>query len=116
MFLPHVIPANGDAGRVGFRALPEAYLIHPRFVAHTHNRTFPNVLITPHQGFFTQDALHAIADTTLTSISAWAKGEQPKPTLIYKGQPVKGTNLCSGGKNVRAGREKMAEAEKEEGK
>jgi D-lactate dehydrogenase len=33
--------------------------------------TFPNVLITGHQGFFTTEALTAIADTTIANISAF---------------------------------------------
>lgn len=33
--------------------------------------TFPNVLITGHQGFFTTEALQAIAETTLANISAF---------------------------------------------
>ncbi|MDP1930900.1 MAG: 2-hydroxyacid dehydrogenase [Gammaproteobacteria bacterium] len=37
--------------------------------------TFPNVLITSHQGFFTEEALHAIADTTIANISAFATGQ-----------------------------------------
>jgi D-lactate dehydrogenase len=36
--------------------------------------TFPNVLITSHQGFFTQDALEAIARTTLENASAVENG------------------------------------------
>lgn len=36
--------------------------------------TFPNVLITGHQGFFTQEALHAIADTTLANVTAFEQG------------------------------------------
>jgi D-lactate dehydrogenase len=35
--------------------------------------TFPNVLVTGHQGFFTADALKAIADTTLANIDAFAR-------------------------------------------
>jgi len=35
--------------------------------------TFPNVLITGHQGFFTEEALKAIADTTMANIDAFAK-------------------------------------------
>jgi D-lactate dehydrogenase len=35
--------------------------------------TFPNVLITGHQAFFTQEALAGIADTTLANITAFAK-------------------------------------------
>lgn len=34
--------------------------------------TFPNVLVTGHQGFFTADALKAIADITLANIDAFA--------------------------------------------
>src|SRR5262249_60156355 len=33
--------------------------------------TFPNVVITGHQGFFTEEALKNIADTTLANISAF---------------------------------------------
>jgi D-lactate dehydrogenase len=37
--------------------------------------TFPNVLITGHQAFFTRNALAAIARETLSSIAAFEKGE-----------------------------------------
>jgi D-lactate dehydrogenase len=37
--------------------------------------TFPNVLVTGHQGFFTRQALEAIAETTLTNITAFEKGD-----------------------------------------
>lgn len=37
--------------------------------------TFPNVLITSHQGFLTQEALANIADTTLDNVRAFAAGE-----------------------------------------
>lgn len=36
--------------------------------------TFPNVLITSHQGFFTQEAMHQIADTTLGNLKAYEEG------------------------------------------
>ena len=36
--------------------------------------TFPNVLITAHQAFFTEDALTNIAETTLANIEAFASG------------------------------------------
>ena len=36
--------------------------------------TFPNVLVTAHQGFFTEKALRTIAETTLENISAFATG------------------------------------------
>jgi len=37
--------------------------------------TFPNVVITAHQGFFTREAIAAIASTTLASITAFERGE-----------------------------------------
>lgn len=37
--------------------------------------TFPNVLITGHQGFFTREALEAIAETTLGNATAFGGGE-----------------------------------------
>ncbi len=37
--------------------------------------TFPNVLITAHQGFLTREALAAIAETTLASLSAFEGGQ-----------------------------------------
>ena len=37
--------------------------------------TFPNVLITGHQGFFTEEALAAIAETTLQNATAFETGE-----------------------------------------
>lgn len=38
--------------------------------------TFPNVIITGHQAFFTKEALNAIATITLNNISAFERGEQ----------------------------------------
>jgi D-lactate dehydrogenase len=38
--------------------------------------TFPNVVVTAHQGFFTREALIAIARTTLGNISAFERGER----------------------------------------
>lgn len=37
--------------------------------------SFPNVIITSHQGFFTEEALTAISQTTLENALAWKKGE-----------------------------------------
>jgi D-lactate dehydrogenase len=38
--------------------------------------TFPNVIVTGHQGFFTREALAAIARTTLTNLAAFERGER----------------------------------------
>ncbi|VGO17172.1 D-lactate dehydrogenase [Pontiella desulfatans] len=38
--------------------------------------TFPNVVITGHQAYFTEEAVSAIAKTTLENISAYEKGEE----------------------------------------
>jgi D-lactate dehydrogenase len=37
--------------------------------------TFPNVIVTAHQAFLTRDALDAIAETTLASVTAFERGE-----------------------------------------
>jgi D-lactate dehydrogenase len=44
--------------------------------------SFPNVLITSHQAFLTEDALHNIADTTLASVKEVASGTE-KSQLTY---------------------------------
>ena len=36
--------------------------------------TFPNVLVTAHQGFFTKEALRAISETTLANVAAFEHG------------------------------------------
>jgi len=38
--------------------------------------TFPNVIVTAHQAFFTHEALTAIADTTLGNVLAFERGER----------------------------------------
>jgi D-lactate dehydrogenase len=38
--------------------------------------TFPNVLITAHQAFFTREALHAISSITLENVSAFERGQR----------------------------------------
>ena len=38
-------------------------------------QTFPNVLITAHQAFFTREAVTSIAETTLANVTAYASGE-----------------------------------------
>lgn len=38
--------------------------------------SFPNVLITAHQGFFTEEALSQIAETTLSNVKAFKNGER----------------------------------------
>lgn len=43
---------------------------------------FPNVLVTGHQGFFTEEALDQIAEITLTSIDRLSKGEAPDPAVM----------------------------------
>lgn len=43
--------------------------------------TFPNVVVTGHQAFFTVEAMQAIADQTLQNIAAFEKGETP-PGII----------------------------------
>ena len=37
--------------------------------------TFPNVVVTGHQAYFTEPALRAIAETTVDNVRRWARGE-----------------------------------------
>lgn len=46
--------------------------------------TFPNVLITSHQGFFTREALTNIAETTLNNIIEFYKGGYLKNEICYR--------------------------------
>ena len=39
--------------------------------------SFPNVIVTAHQAFFTEEALHNIAETTLSNITAFETGAGP---------------------------------------
>ncbi len=45
--------------------------------------TFPNVLITGHQGFFTREAMTAIASTTLENITAFERNGEPVHPLPH---------------------------------
>jgi D-lactate dehydrogenase len=40
--------------------------------------TFPNVLITGHQAFFTEEALRSIAETTIANITTFAASGRAK--------------------------------------
>ncbi len=44
--------------------------------------TFPNVLITAHQGFLTRDACQAIANTTIGNVTAFARGALDPGNLV----------------------------------
>lgn len=55
-----------------FRDLSDRVIADDMFMRLT---TFPNVLITGHQGFFTREALHNIADVTLANIEAFETGQ-----------------------------------------
>lgn len=44
--------------------------------------TFPNVLVTSHQAFFTEEALANITSVTLANLDAHARGERDLPTEV----------------------------------
>lgn len=46
--------------------------------------TFPNVLVTGHQGFFTNEALSQIANITLNSLTAIEEGKRPDENVIIR--------------------------------
>jgi D-lactate dehydrogenase len=47
--------------------------------------TFPNVLITGHQAFFTREALAEIAATTISTLDAWDAGRPLPPEVVIVG-------------------------------
>lgn len=55
--------------------------------------SFPNVVITSHQAFFTRTALQSIAAITLENARAFARGEE----LKKRGKSVKNYHLCANG-------------------
>ncbi|MCW5775709.1 MAG: 2-hydroxyacid dehydrogenase [Phycisphaeraceae bacterium] len=44
--------------------------------------TFPNVVVTAHQGFFTREAMEAIAETTLANAAGFERGCVPAANLV----------------------------------
>ena len=46
--------------------------------------SFPNVLITSHQGFFTEEALTQIAQTTLNNISAFEEEQALQNEVTFQ--------------------------------
>ncbi len=46
--------------------------------------SFNNVIITSHQGFFTKEALHNIAQTTMTNIKSFREGDTEFNEICYK--------------------------------
>ena len=46
--------------------------------------TFPNVLVTGHQAFFTREALQAIAETTIANVTAFEEGRPLENEVILK--------------------------------
>jgi D-lactate dehydrogenase len=44
--------------------------------------TFPNVLVTAHQAFFTDEAMRAIAETTLANITAFERNGHPLHSVV----------------------------------
>jgi D-lactate dehydrogenase len=48
-------------------------------------QSFPNVVITAHQAFLTRNALEGIADTTLSNITDFERGQPLKNEVTYGG-------------------------------
>lgn len=45
--------------------------------------SFNNVLITPHQAFFTKEALHAIARITIENFNSFADTKVTKNQVVF---------------------------------
>jgi len=64
-----------EEGNLFFEDLSEGYISDDVFA---RLLTFPNVLVTGHQGFFTREALDAIAKTTIANITAFRNSGAPQ--------------------------------------
>lgn len=69
-----------EEGDLFFEDLSESYIPDDVFA---RLLTFPNVLITGHQGFFTREALAAIATTTVANIMAFERDGVPLHPLHW---------------------------------
>lgn len=46
--------------------------------------TFPNVIMTAHQAFFTREALRGIAETTMANLTGFESGDVPERNLVTR--------------------------------
>jgi len=88
-------------GKIGYLGLDvyeeEAELFFEDHSAHviqddvfTRLLTFPNVLVTAHQAFFTREALERIAETTLANVTAFESGAELVNEVQAQGAGVAG--------------------------
>lgn len=68
-----------EEGDLFFRDLSEQVLHDDVFA---RLLTFPNVVVTAHQGFFTADAMRNIASTTLENLAGFEAGRIPPANLV----------------------------------
>lgn len=54
-------------------------------------QSFPNVMVTAHQAFFTQDALASIAETTLTNLTDFEQGQSTQNEVKYEAKVMEET-------------------------
>lgn len=75
-----------EEGDLFFRDLSEKPILDDTFA---RLLTFPNVLVTAHQAFFTREAMEAIASTTIANAHALLPGGQPKASNLVTPQFVR---------------------------
>jgi D-lactate dehydrogenase len=66
------IDVYAEEEKIFFRDLSDRIIDDEKIMQLT---TFPNVLITAHQAFLTEEALTEIAQTTMENISVYSRGE-----------------------------------------
>lgn len=90
-----VVIAGLKSGQIGFFAL-DVYEEEADFFFEDHSDTvieddtlarlltFPNVLVTSHQAFFTYEAMENIAQTTMANITGFERGDVPSANRVEK--------------------------------
>lgn len=71
-----------EEGDLFFEDLSQSYIPDDVFA---RLLTFPNVLVTGHQGFFTREALQAIAETTVANITSFQRDGVPLHPVTLPG-------------------------------
>ena len=78
----YLYDTDSKTGEKTNRRLPKGIIEDDDFM---RLMTFPNVIVTGHQAFFTQEALAEIANTTLSNLEDWLAERECKNALVAGG-------------------------------
>ena len=68
---PPALPVEAPRGRVAYSDIATPEIMLRRNDVFARLLTFPNVVVTGHQAFFTEDAMSAIAECTIANLDTF---------------------------------------------